>query len=446
LENLKKISLFHILPYGLILSINPIIDALYRTNRTQFLRWELLLLICVVYFLSVFLQNLFNKIVVWGWILFYFLGVLNINSVLKSTNAWSLNIEGGSYLYFGCLFTFIVGLMLFERFIDPEPPPSQQRIKKPLFTPFNLLLLIFPFVFVFSMYKTLGFLPIFLGESFASEMYEYNYGPLYGFKFICIYGILYALLLSCRKGYRLFTIIYATLLLIILIADGKRFMILLTLISSVPVYYFIREKVNGKPPSFGPVLAVGLLVVLSYTVISYIRTGTSMHGIVGNTIEKIPFGVEFKDYIHSFNSISHYNLRRYDFGLSSFGSFMNGEILKFLGFNKDELTQMGSAYVWKDIYEEGVGIRTGIISELYFAYGYFAMLCMFALAFITNHVSNRLKHPLSYFNLIQYSVLYGLIFLLINGQATVFFGCLTLMLYVLIAYRLFKFFFQKKLA
>ena len=432
------------MPYVAILGINTIIELLYRNNRNQFLSWDLMVVIGIVYFVSTYIKNIYNRIIVLGWFLFYFLGVLNINSVLRSTNAWSLNIRGGSYLYFGCMLVFVIGLLLFERMLTPHANQDPPNIKRPQFTPFNILLMLYPFVFIYSMYRTLGFLPIFLGESFASEMYEFDYGPLYGFKFICIYGILYALVMSAKKGMKVPSIIYAIAMLVILIADGKRFMILMAFISGIPIYYFIREKVDRRPSSIRPLIIAGLLIVTSYTVISYVRTGSSMNGIVGNTIEKIPFGVEFKDYIHSYNAISRRSVHDYDFGLSSFGSFMNTEVLSFMGYNKEELMRRGSAYVWKDIYEEGVGIRTGIISELYFAYGYFAMLCMFLLAFITHHVTYRLRHPLSYFNLIQYSILYALLFLLINGQATVFFGCLTLMLYVLIGYRLFKFLFNSK--
>jgi oligosaccharide repeat unit polymerase len=378
---------------------------------------------------------MYNKIIAIGWLSFFFLGILNINSVNAETNYYNLQLHDASLFYLICLIAFFLCLMFFEKSSAKKDLAIKINTHKKTSFPFLIILFIYPFALFISVFKSVGFLPILSGSSFVDSMYEYNYGPLYGFKFICVYGFLLAVVHFSKGKNKLIITAYILFLLFAISIDGKRLVLLLCLLAFIPVYNWILKQ-NNKTVTKKTWLIPFLLVFIIYVLINGIRTGSNVSELATNLLIKIPFGVEYKDYVHSFNTYKDRTIPGYNFELSAIGSFFNSSLLNLAGENKETLTKMGSAYTWMDLYDIKFGIRTGIISELYFAYGYFTIVLMAFLAFITNKISQRLSNPHSLFNLVQYSILFALVFLLINGQATVFFGCLSMMLYTFLFYKI----------
>jgi hypothetical protein len=434
-----KKYLLKVLPYTTLLLFNSIIDLLYAGKKNVYVPFDLLVIVCFTFFLSEKLKNKYNRIMSQGWLAFFLLGIININSVSHQTNMWNLDIEGASYLYFYCMISFNLSLLFFENFslTQNNTVVFKDDLSEMTNSPFSYSMYIFPVLMFLDMFNHLGFIPIISGMDIVDEMYIYNYGSLYGFKFICIYGFLSALLAVVFSKKKYLAIIYICILFFIISVDGKRFVFLLCLIALIPAYTWMI-KMKGREMSNKPIVFSFLIVGLIYIFMSILRAGGNLDNIFLTVIDKIPFGVEYKDFVHSFNDFESGKIKGYNFELSALGSFLNSSLLNLLGYNKEELVHMGSAYTWMKLYNIDLGIRTGIVSELYFAYSYMAIPLMSIIAFATNKISVKLLSPSSYFNLFQNSVLFALFFLLINGQATVFFGCLPMVIYIYIFYKIIK--------
>ncbi len=435
------------LPYLCILCSNLVLKVFFVKSYTIiFIPLDVLISAVLCLRLSFFLNNRYNLIISHFWLAFYFLGVLNINSAIIFDTTWKVNIHHASMLYFLNLIVFIISLIYFERKIV-----QRRRLRPAKIGLLNLVFwipfVLFPFVFIYSLYKSLGFLPILSGGGFVDFMYNYNYGPLYGYKFLCVYSFLIGAFWVITKRFKCLSIVFVTLVLFILSVDGKRFLLLVSLLALLPLNDYLRRmKDPSKKVSYLPFIMVFLGVVVVYVSILAIRMGSSDIGQWVNLfINKIPFGIEFKDYVFSFEKLTTTSTERYDFLSSSIGAFVNSNVLSFFGYSKEGLTQLGSAYIWRDAYNIEFGIRTGIISELYFAFGIWGSLFMILLAFFVNKTSNRINQPNSVFGLFQHSILFALYILLITGQATVFFGCLSIMVYVFLYNTLSNFVLQGRL-
>lgn len=427
---------YKFLPYFFINSFNFLLFLLFPEYNLQEISLETLILANLNFFLITRLSNNFNKILSFAWLAYFFLGVLNINSVALRTSIWNLNLNHASLLYQSCLLIFIIGLIFFEKYAiqkryNPLSEISYSRIAK---GPLVVILLFFPILLILDVYRNIGFFPILTGQSFVSEMYEYDYGILYNFKFICVYTFCVVFLIFKKR--KMQTTLYVLFLLFAVSIDGKRFTLLLSIISIIPILLYRKSSSDANDIKYTPIIVGAIAVGLVYILMNILRSGGDIQNSLYSIAENIPFGVEFKDYVHSINTYKVGQIPNYNFELSSLGSFLNSSLLEIFGYDKTELYQLGSQHAWMNLYNEKFGIRLGIIAELYFAYGYFVLPAMFFLSFFVNKVSQRLINPKSHFNLIQNAILFGLFFLLINGQATVFFGILTLMIYVWLLHRL----------
>ncbi|WDF62504.1 hypothetical protein [Flavobacterium sp. KACC 22763] len=429
-----------LIPYIFILLFNELIVLVYPGNIAQTIPFDIIIICFVNCFLISRMKNVFNKIISGTWLIFYFLGVLNINSSKSRTNIWNLEIHDASFLYLLCLLVFILGILFFER----------KKIKKKRFvndqhvflkTPFIYLMLIYPLVFIYSIYTNIGILPILSGQDFVGDMYEFNYGFFYGLKFLCVYSFSLTYLMFRDK--RIFSFFYLLVILFIVSVDGKRFILLMCILSFVPLMVNLKNNEfevisRDIKIDYSPIILSFSSVGIVYILINILRTGSDIRESLTLLVENIPFGVEFKDYVHCFNTYNIQSIRNYNFEWSAFGSFANSTILEMLDLDKNELYKMGSHHAFMNLYNEKFGIRIGIVGELYFAYGFLVLPIMILIAFFANNISQKLMNPNSYFNLIQNSILFALFILLINGQATVFFGCLTVMVYTYLFYRFCK--------
>ncbi len=432
----------------LIILFNGFLLLLYPKFSVQFIPNEFVFGCLIIFFLITKLKNLFNKLISILWLVFYFLGILNINSIKLKTNIWNLNSYNASFLYLSCLLIFILSLLFFEK-IKLKKIKFKDKLYFLLESPFTYILLIFPFLLLAGIYANVGFFPILSGQSFVNEMYEYNYGFIYAFKFFSVYSFCLAFFLFKKKKWIFISSLYMLFLLFVVSIDGKRYILLLSLLTLIPIsmmlgnenskIVFNRKKINNTP-----IILSFSSVALVYILINVLRTGGEIKESINLLIENIPFGVEYKDYVNCFNTYHSQSIRNYNFELSAFGSFMNSSLLGLFDMDKNKLYDMGSHHALMNLYNENFGIRIGIVGELYFAYGLFVLPLMVIIAFFTNRISQRILNPKSYFNLIQNSILFGLLVLLINGQATVFFGTLTLMIYAYFIYFVSKLFISKQ--
>lgn len=435
-----------LLPYFIILLFNWFLTLLYPSYTLVLIPDISIIISVIILYFSMRLSNIFNKIISLSWLIFFFLGILNINSIKTQTNFWNLEIFEASVLYLGCILVFTLSLNLFEYFssnrnISYNTPKDFTISIKSIF---GIIVLSFPILMLISIYLYLGFFPLLIGENIVSEMYEYDYGVLYNFKFISVYSLCFIVILFRKEKKKLLGTIYILIVLFTISIDGKRFVLLLSILSIIPI--LIVEKISENynkviDRNINTPLIVGAFGIgISYILLNILRTGGDIGESITSIINNIPFGVEFKDYVHSYNTYTPEKIKGYSFEWSALGSFLNSTLLEVFGLNKSELYQMGSQHAWMNMYNENFGIRLGIIAELYFAYGFFVFLIMILLAYLSNYINQKLIRVNKYFSRINYSILFGLFVLLINGQATVFFGCLTMMLYMIIFHFIYLFF------
>src|SRR6201996_1396724 len=130
------------IPYLFFLFINKINDLIFTTGKNATISIELSIFICVIYFLSDRLKNTYNQIIAKGWIVFFAMGLLNIDSVNRRTGVWNLKIEDATFFYFYCVGTFIAGLLIFENLIKAKPAEQEfeNDIDKVTKTPFSFFM------------------------------------------------------------------------------------------------------------------------------------------------------------------------------------------------------------------------------------------------------------------------------------------------------------------
>lgn len=406
--------------------------------------FDLNLIICVCFLLTYFINNKFNKLIIHVWIIFFYLGILNILSSIKQDISWEMNIHNGSIYYFTNILVLTCTIIFFEYIHSLRKNKKSiysfdDSFRKVAHTYFTYFFLIFPFIFIISSYLNVGFIPLLSGQNFVDYMYDYNYGILYGYKFLCVYSFLILVVKIREDHFKLWNLIYILLFLLIVSFDGKRIILLICLISLIPLIDNLQGRLGKPRRSFRKSLYIYItfiLVVFFYLLINGIREGNISQVPIEYYLNKIPFGVEFRDYIFSFNNYEPGQIPGYNYELGSLASFLNSSLLDIFGYSKYELVHMGSAYSWMIFENSEFGIRTGIVSELYFAYGYWGLAGMVVIGFLTSKVTNTIAHPKSYFSLFQNCILYSLIIMLIVGQSTEFFGLLSLMFYTWILFKL----------
>jgi len=299
-----------------------------------------------------------------------------------------------------------------------------------------VIIAIFPVLLLIESYVNVGYFPIFSEGSITGTMYGIDYGFLYSYKLLMVFSIL--ILLGLSQNYQ--SKIVKTLCLFALLAflaisllDGKRFIFLLIVITVV--IFFV--KINGVIWLKEKLVYLFFTVFLVYTGISFARSGESFFGR-GFNLEHFfnSLGDEFRDYAWTMANFDPGTIANYSWFQSSLASFINGGLLKLIGVNKQELVQFDSARAWSVLFDSEMGIRTGIVSELWFAYGYFGCIVMLVLGVFTAWVSNGLRQTKNVEHFYFYAVIFALLMLLIMGQSSTFFGSLITCFYLYISLKL----------
>ncbi|MDP9080672.1 MAG: oligosaccharide repeat unit polymerase [Bacteroidota bacterium] len=380
-------------------------------------------------------RSTLNRVLLQCWYYFYLCGILFLNSVSLTDDKLNITNENADNFYFFCLIALTCGIIASERiyrkrYIVLQLPPDTK-----LNGFFSILALIFPLLFLISTYLKVGYIMILSGDSIIDEMYTTDYGLLYSYKFFIIISVLVAVYYGLTKKNRIFYFSCAVSSLLISLIDGKRAIMLTAIIASLVFYYIYASKYSKI--NLKVILLFLFLTGGAYAGLATLRSGKSNELIsVQSIIQKFPFGVEYTDYTYSFEKFKVGKMKNYDFLQSSFGAFMNGTILDLIGLDKGELVNKGSAKVWMDTYGINLGVRTGIVSELYFDYGYWTVLIFFFIGFYVDLLTRKIYASKDVFIVILLLSLYAFNALLIVGQATVFFGSLTLIIYLYIFYRL----------
>ena len=377
-------------------------------------------------------------IVSWQW--WMVIGVLNISTSVKLYGADIRGVEDAMLIYQIYLFIFSASIVFFENIFSASKVGKCDLEKTSVTAEWGWLLILFPFLMFIEVYLKLGFIPVLAGENIVGEMYEYDYGFLYSYKGIMLFSMIivfHKLLKSKFSSGKILWFCTLLLMLAISLMESKRIIFLCSMIM-VLVYLY---KVKGMQFIVKWGGWYGLAALALYVFMASVRSAEGVFAR-GSGWDHVFYmvGVEFKDFAWTVTHFVPGGIKDYSWFVSSIASFVNGNVLSLFGFNKGELTVLDSAHTWSALFGIDLGIRTGIISELWFGYGYAGLLIMGCFGLYTTWLVDRIDSVREAEPLFLYLYLYSFVVLLIMGQSSMFFGVLITGIYVHVALWLIKYF------
>jgi len=425
----KKNSIFFLF-YLFFLGFIPIIRVLIPLLPEILLpKFYIMILWGIPIYLSSKLNNPFSIMFSMFWIIWFLLGSINIVASYFVYGHWYLfDVEQTNLIYFFYIMTFIFGLLLIEKFIAKLNQHykfdrkinslKQDKILSDVNPAVGFFLIFFPFVWFLSIFLKIGYVPLLSGLNIEENMYSDDFGPLYGFTGINILSMLYVFDKIVNESSKIKIRLYSFLLLIymfISVMNGKR-MILIIFFSAALCFYIKSKGVKAFNLYFISVSFI--IVILFYSSILFLRQGKgkSRNSTTASTFSIV--GVEYRDFAWAINNIDAKDLVKHDWAASTFASGVNSSILSFFGINKYEETQKALGFVSKPLFMGGFfGVRTGLISELFFAYKYFGLAIIFLFGILVGWMNKLIVETKSKFILLFLSSTFSLFFLMILEQS-----------------------------
>ncbi len=392
------------------------------------------------------IRNIFAKVICFIWIVWFIVGSINIiASYFFYGNYYLINVEYSNFIYLTFTTVFFGGVYAFENNFSnakacrTNAPDVKANLKADVHPIFHYFLVLFPFLWFGSLYFYAGHIPILSGTNVEEGMYDTNFGPLYGFVAFNILSMVYVLqrlqnsiLLRSKLWYGFLVVCMPLFSL----ANGKR-MALMVFLGGTLCYYV---KTKGAKIFKGMFVAVGItFVVLLYCGILILRQGLNFDTYQALDAQLAIIGVEFRDFAYAVDKFNFSMLQDYHWATSTLASCVNTKILEIFGVDKQKAIEASLGYVTKPLFSGGVfGIRTGLISELYFAYAFGGLGLIFVFGVLTGWVSRKLKNSKTESELIFLSVVYGLLILVIVEQSIDVAGTLTVLFYAWIIHYFIK--------
>ncbi|KRA42080.1 hypothetical protein [Devosia sp. Root635] len=388
-----------------------------------------LFFLCIV--LVCFIRDPLSRIVAAGWALWLVVGNLFIfGSHFRRRLAAPLYVQDANTLFLIATACFCGGIVAFEFLRRPQVEGKPRELSK-LATPAALALYAFPVVYALSL--VVWRVPTILsGENIVDLMYEVDRGPVYALRTVLIMTTI-AIVASTKRLARLehtfFLVAVVVALLLLSILDGKRDLALAAVIGMGAHFLIVR---NGNVRFFH-IVAV-LATAIAYSIISDVRAARVSGNEPAILYIITALGVEYKDFVHSINYLSIEKMQSigYDWWKSSVASLLNRSLLGVFGVDKDAWVQMDSARAWMRAYGITLGIRTGIVSEMYYAFGYFVFAATAILGFLLAFIVRRIRKAKSVLGYVYWLAMFATFSMSIMGQTTSVLGAFVTLTYAVV--------------
>jgi len=361
------------------------------------------------------------------WFLWPVIGICNIGSWVYLFSSEHIDIEGSIFVYQVFLIAFLIpGLKTISGYKKINSDPQSVNLM------WYWLILSYPFLMGLQSIINVGSIPLFSGEGFVDEMYSINYGFLYTYKFIMLVSmaIMFWKALNSSGLFKAFWVILLSISMVIALFDGKRVIVLAFFLVAC-VLYFKHRNVNSVHKVF---------LYLIPSVFIYVFIGQLRSGEISPAFNEIlvgifyTAGVEYRDFALTFTNVKPGEIEGYNWFLSSLAALVNSNIANLIGFDKDYYISIDSARAFMRLYDINFGIRTGIISELWFDYGWFGLVVAFILGIGCRFLCNKVDYEQNLLGCIYLSIIYGFSVLAIMGQSSMFFGMLLTLFYIYAAH------------
>lgn len=379
-----------------------------------------------------FIRNRYARILAAVWFLWFVVGVANVysSSVVLGNYYSKVEIDEPMVIYFGFTTVYFLGLLAGGGWRTGQ---ARLLISNDLAGLPSVLLWVFPIAFALSLIGSLGYVPILSGVSIVDEMYGLDYGFVYKYGAVLILSILLVLwwvLNSGAKGVRISLLLALALFILISVMDGKRAFLLVAFAGGIGL--LLRSRPNLRPIAVAPIVSIAAAGV--YLGVHFVRIADYAGG--SETLRALAMvGVEFRDFAYTAQYYEPGQIQQYDWMASLVASLLNGALLNVFGYDKQALMALGSAQAWAALWNSNFGIRTGIVSELWFAYGWFGLFVIVALGYASGRLCLALDRVGRLSHLLFLSALYGLIILLVMSQSTFTAGLLPVFLYCYVGIR-----------
>ena len=392
------------------------------------------------------LKSPYSRLLAAIWLAWYFIGIAStISSSIVLGNYYSqLELDSATQIYLWGATCYLFGIYLYEKMQSTslESQYGNAVFEKTIQPMTAFILIAFPFFWLISIQLSIGHIPILSGQNITDSMYEISYGPLYPYGIVIAISIIftgYKTLIESSNNYKLLYGLLCAIFIAISMADGKRAIAMISVIGLLAISFrLLRERAWVRTL---PLLSAAIVVL--YIGMQILRSDSDSSKYNDIYARLTIIGVEFRDFVFTVNLFEPGDIPNYSWATSTLASMTNGFILTLLGLNKAELTSLDSAHAWAAIWDTPFGIRTGIVSELWFAYSYLYLLFLLLIGLLSGFVIKKIQTSHNEFNILFFMAFFGLLALMVTGQSTFTAGVLPVFLYFYIALHLANTFFRK---
>lgn len=397
-------------------------------------------IIAINFILLNYILNNNAKIIACLWFFWPVLGILYSGSFNNVKKIWqfgaevSINFPEPIFIHYLFSSFFCLGILLYERWFLPKTRNDFiDQINVPITEGFPSLvlipvLLIFPTYYAFSIYVNWGSIPLLSGENIVDRMYEVNSGFSQAFVIFIFFSAQYSFyktISSNGNASKFFWFFVTVMFLFFSVVDGKRVVLLLSIIGNFVLYVKIRGVFSRSV-----LYVASALASLLYVIIDLIRSSRYFYFNLDRLFGVV--GVEFMEFSWTVTYFDPGKIPGYNWTLSTLFSMLNSSVLAIFGIEKHAYVVMDSARSWAKLHNTSFGIRSGIVSEIYFEYGILGLVFMVIFGMIFVAVCYAMAQSKSYNRFTLLLCVYSLFALAIMSQSTVTFGSLTTVFYILL--------------
>lgn len=426
----KKIVAYLLL---LIFIIFRLISYCKQLNVFEFYYYDYLILL-IIFLIMLNIHNIYNYIIIYTWMLWIIIGNICIYNSYNYFDYHVVDTKISNNIYLIYLLIFSIGIFSMERIIFRKSKDKDFKILVGCNKKFTeIILIIFPLISIIESYIKWGYIPILSHENVMDVMYELEYGFFNKyFGILNIFSAIYMFFKIFETKSKKYKLIYAFLFVIPCFAsmmNGARFKLLVIIISITFISFRYFKKIRLRY-----LILVAVILCAYYVILPILREGNLVTNTknIFNIFNSI--GCEYREWTRSLQILNGTKLVNYNFLKDFLSPLVSNKILDLLNINKYAGDFVGSAEYFRMFFNSRLGIRIGIIGELYYAYNFYSIIIFYFFAIAISIINNVIINTNSFLKLIVVTVVSASFLLTIMGQINTFTSMLKSIIYIYIIY------------
>lgn len=347
------------------------------------------------------------------------------------------DLRAANLVFFFMTAAHLAGMLVHERVfkIDHRATLPAQPVRERPGSIFLAFVLTFPIFWAVDLVLNVGYIPMLRGGAIVHQMYDLDYGRLYG------YGVLMALSalvlrdrirITENRPWRALLLVLLLFYCLICVMDGRRVFLMIFLIALTLAELRYRDW-SAMRARFG---GITFAVLVAYVGVEFWRQGGKSGSQEPLVFMLMATGVEYRDFAFVLQNLGANTLAQFDLLKSVIGGFTNWFILALFGVAKGEYVGAGSAYQIAAVMRSSFGIRIGLLAELYFDYALWGGLVAFVLGMMYSSVASAMMKARTEVGAAFYCLVLAVFVLGYVGQASATAGYYSVLLYLWLLWRL----------